>query len=55
MREKSQITYLEEAFKRLVLELKEKNCLRQDFEFLTQTEQMDRLEKFVDEFNRDPE
>lgn len=42
--------YLEQTIKRLVEELKAKNCLSQDFEFLTKAERERKLERFVNDF-----
>ena len=42
--------YLEQTIKRLVEELKAKNCLSQDFEFLTKAERECKLEQFVNNF-----
>ena len=42
--------YLELTIKRLVEELKAKNCLSQDFQFLTKAERKQAVEDFVDVF-----
>lgn len=42
--------YLEQTIKRLVEELKAKNCLSQDFQFLTKAERKQAVEDFVDVF-----
>ena len=44
------IDYLERSIKRLVEELKKNNCLSQDFEFLTKTERVQKVESFIDDF-----
>ena len=44
------IDYLERSVKRLVEELKQKNCLSQDFEFLTKAERDQMVESFIDDF-----
>lgn len=48
----SEIEYLEQTMKRLVEELKQKNCLSQEFVFLTKAERENKLEKAIDEFIR---
>ena len=45
-----EINYLEETIKRLVEELKAKNCLSQDFQFLTKAEREKALEWHIDQF-----
>ena len=42
--------YLEQTIKRLVEELKAKNCLSQDFQFLTKAERKQAVEDFVYDF-----
>lgn len=42
--------YLEQTIKRMVEELKQRNCLSQEFQFLTKAEREGRLEKAVDDF-----
>lgn len=44
--------YLERKIKELVEELKEKNCLSQEFKFLTKAEREQEVEGFVDEVIR---
>lgn len=51
MKNDCRLCYLEQKIKELVGELKEKNCLCQDFEFLTQAEQEAKMKDFVDGFN----
>lgn len=46
----SEIEYLEQTMKRLVEELKQKNCLSQEFRFVTKAERESELEKAIDEF-----
>ena len=46
----SDMDYLEKSIKRLIEELKQKNCLGKDFDFLTKAERMQRLDDFVDDF-----
>lgn len=41
---------LEQKVGQLIEELKKNNCLRRDFEFLTQAEREERLEDFVERF-----
>ncbi len=42
--------YIENTIKRLVEELKAKNCLSQEFQFLTKAERNRALEEFMDNF-----
>ena len=42
--------YIEQAIKQLVEELKKRNCLSQDFRFLTKAEREALLGKKVDDF-----
>lgn len=49
----AELLYLEQVFKGLVEELKQKNYLSQDFVFLTKVEQEKVLEKFIDDFISD--
>lgn len=42
--------YLENTIKRMVEELKTKNCLSQDFCFLTKAERDKALDNFIDDF-----
>lgn len=44
----SDIEYLEQVIKRLVEELKQRNCLSQEFQFLTEAERELKLEEFID-------
>jgi len=44
------LDYLEQVLKRLIDELKEKNCLDQDFKFQTKAEREKVLERFVEDF-----
>lgn len=44
--------YLERKIKQLVEELKEKNCLSQEFKFLTKAEREQEAESVVDEIIR---
>lgn len=46
----SDTQYLENIVKRIVEELKEKNCLSQDFQFLTKAEREIYFERHVDKF-----
>lgn len=52
MNQANRFRYIEQTLKALVSELKQKNCLSQDFEFLTEAEQKQKLEQFVDDFVR---
>lgn len=54
----SDTDYLENALKQLVLALKQRNCLSQDFKFLTKAEMEARqyadLERHIDQFLKNP-
>ena len=45
--------YIEQAIKQLVEELKKRNCLSQDFRFLTKAERNAVAEQTIDTFLRD--
>lgn len=49
-RKLSDAEYVEQILKRLIKELKQKNCLSQDFQFLTKAEREALLERRIDEF-----
>lgn len=42
--------YVEQTIKRLIEELKQKNCLSQDFQFLTKAEREVLLEQQINQF-----
>lgn len=44
------IEYLELTIRRLIEELKQKNCLSQEFEFLTKAEREQKVDVFIDGF-----
>ena len=44
------IAYLEDTLRRVISELKEKEYLSQDFEFLTEAEANSRLDNFINGF-----
>ena len=44
------IEYIERTIKQLIEELKEKNCLSQEFQFLTKAEREAKMERTIDEF-----
>ena len=46
----SDIEYLENTIKRIVEELKGKNCFSQDFQFLTKAEREIYFERHIDKF-----
>ena len=46
----SDIEYLESTLKKLIEELKQKNCLSQEFKFLTKAEREQKIEEFIDDF-----
>ena len=46
----TEIEYLENTIKQIVKELKLKNCLSQDFEFLTKAERELLFEQHIDQF-----
>lgn len=49
-RKNSDTEYIEQTLKRLIEELKQENCLSQDFQFLTKAEREAVLEQRIDEF-----
>ena len=46
----SDLRYVEESVKHLIEELKRKNIISQDFEFLTKPERERQMERFIDDF-----
>lgn len=46
----SSFDYLEQAIKQMLMDLKRRNCLGQDFQFLTKAEQNRTLDSFIDNF-----
>lgn len=45
-----QLRYIETTLRSLIEELKDNNCIGQDFEFLTEAEQNQVIESFIDSF-----
>lgn len=47
------VTYIEETLAKVIRELKQNKCLCQELEFLTEAEQAEKLEAFIDDFIAD--